>query len=86
MIILEKDVKIYDNREDSEVYAKAGEYDSLDDIKIYGVEPDGDEGGYYPVVHNFSFDYIGKTTSGSIIIAWDDSYGLLSASDFIIKE
>lgn len=73
MIIVHKDVLVHEE-EDSEVYVKAGVYNSMEDFRMGSLEPDYP---HIPMSGNWTPDYVGKTTNGNYLLAWDESYGML---------
>lgn len=71
MITVAENQKIYDNREDSQVWVIKGVYNTPKDIILEG--RDIDDPGYS---NRFKPDYAGESED-YILLAWDESFGVL---------
>lgn len=79
MIKILKDVKIYDNREDSQIWLRKGSYNNIDSFILEQIEPD------YPneAPNKFRPNSTGITSNGNILIAWDEEWGILDRREYI---
>ena len=71
MVTVTNDTKVYDNGEDTQVWAIAGTYNDPKDIILESRDMDNPGSS-----HRFKPDYAGDSAV-YILLAWDESYGVL---------